>query len=115
MLERESLDFTGFFRALTDSRRGEIDAEWLRDLEELRLRAGTEADVSQRLMEGTNPVYIPRNFRVDNALGEMARGNEEPLHRLLRAIRNPLQRQDGLEELEEVPASSRPFVSYCGT
>ena len=91
MLERESLDFTGFFRALTDARRDEIDAEWLRDLEELRLRAGTEADVSQRLMEGTNPVYIPRNFRVDNALGEMTRGNEEPLRRLLRAIRNPLQ------------------------
>lgn len=115
MLERESLDFTGFFRALTDARRDEIDAEWLRDLEELRLRAGTEADVSQRLMEVTNPVYIPRDFRVDNALGEMTRGNEEPLRRLLRAIRNPLQRQDGLEELEEVPASSRPFVSYCGT
>ena len=125
LLEKHSLDFTEFFYTLTHTPEqisllsGEDSAEelmdWLSELMEFRGVTGTAEAVSRSLMEGANPLYIPRNMRVDAALREVEKGNSEPVERLLDALRQPMTRRDGLEDLETAPDNSRFFTSFCGT
>lgn len=125
LLEKHSLDFTEFFYTLTHapeqiSLLGGADSaeelmDWLSELMEFRGVTGTAEAVSRNLMEGANPLYIPRNMRVDAALREVEKGNGEPVKRLLDALRQPMTRRDGLEDLETAPDNSRFFTSFCGT
>lgn len=125
LLEKNSLDFTEFFYTLTHASEqisllgGEDSAEelmdWLSELMELRGVTGTAETVSRSLMEGANPLYIPRNMRIDAALREVEKGNSGPVERLLDALRQPMTRRGGLEDLEIAPDNSRFFTSFCGT
>ena len=125
LLEKHSLDFTEFFYTLTHTPEqisllgGEDSVEelmdWLSELMEFRGVTGTAEAVSRSLMKGANPLYIPRNMRVDAALREVEKGNSRPVERLLDALRQPMTRRDGLEDLETAPDNSRFFTSFCGT
>lgn len=125
LLEKHSLDFTEFFYALTHTPEqisllgGEASVEelmdWLSELMEFLGVTGTDETVSRSLMEGANPLYIPRNMRVDAALREVEKGNSELVERLLDALRQPMTRRGGLEDLEIAPDNSRFFTSFCGT
>ncbi len=118
-LEREEGDFTLFFRALTEG--GELEGEfaagsaWRAELEEHRARTGTSPEQSALLMREANPIYIPRNHHVEQALREVERGETAKFERLLEAIREPFTRREGLEDLESPPPNARFFTSFCGT
>lgn len=127
LAEEKTLDFTGFFRALTDdaevqkseklqSLLGQEPAEtWLAELNRLRAETGASPEKSYQLMQGNNPVYIPRNLTLDAALRKVETGDAEPIQRLIEAVRNPYTRVVGNEDLEQAPDSSRFFTSFCGT
>ncbi len=67
-------------------------------------------------MDRVNPVYIPRNHRVEEALPQAALGEMGPFHRLLDAVSRPFEEQPGLENYAEpAPAGCAPHVTYCGT
>jgi uncharacterized protein YdiU (UPF0061 family) len=67
-------------------------------------------------MDRVNPVYIPRNHRVEEALAQAAAGEMEPFHRLLGAVSRPFEERPGLEGYTgPAPAGCAPHVTYCGT
>lgn len=123
LLEQDSLDFTGFFRTLTDApdtlraltRMPATADTWLAELRDLRAATGTSADVAQALMEASNPVYIPRNHHLESALRAIERGEKAPLERILDAVRDPYTRRSHLANLETPPPNARSFTSFCGT
>src|SRR5258708_18625698 len=67
-------------------------------------------------MDRVNPVYIPRNHRVEEALAQAALGEMGPFHRLLDAVSRPFAGRHGLETYSApAPSGYAPHVAYCGT
>ena len=67
-------------------------------------------------MRAVNPVYIPRNHLLDEALTAAEDGDLTAVHRLLEAVTDPLTPRPGFERYAEPgPADGAPFVTYCGT
>ncbi|MFD9732675.1 protein adenylyltransferase SelO family protein, partial [Micrococcus luteus] len=67
-------------------------------------------------MRVVNPVNIPRNHLLDEALTAAEGGDLTPVHRLLEAVTDPFTPRPGFERYAEPgPADGAPFVTYCGT
>jgi uncharacterized protein YdiU (UPF0061 family) len=68
-------------------------------------------------MRRHNPVVIPRNHRVEEALeAATSSGDYQPFNRLLAALANPFE--DGLEKdgcREPSPGGSAGYQTFCGT
>lgn len=67
-------------------------------------------------MRQTNPVYIPRNHLVDEALKGAETGDYELFRELLAAVTSPFERRTGWERFEfPAPEDFGDFITYCGT
>ena len=67
-------------------------------------------------MDRVNPVYIPRNHRVEEALAAAAEGEMGPFRRLADVVSRPFQERPGWEDYAgPAPVSCAPYVTYCGT
>jgi serine/tyrosine/threonine adenylyltransferase len=65
-------------------------------------------------MDRVNPVYIPRNHRVEEALTAATAGDLGPFRTLLDVVARPFTPRPGLEEYAG-PGDDTPYVTYCGT
>jgi len=120
LLKEGRVDYTSFFRHLGHAARGDAEParalfaglagfdDWLS-----RWRAlGPDAD----LMDRTNPVYIPRNHLVEEALTAATAGDLDPLERLLAAVTAPYDERPGLERYAmPAPEDFGPYQTFCGT
>ena len=111
-LGRDRVDYTSFFRRLAEAARGQADpasGDWV-----ARWRAlGPDADAMDRV----NPVYIPRNHLVEEALTAATEGDLEPLEKLLAAVTSPYEPRPGFERYAE-PAPEELggcYQTFCGT
>ena len=67
-------------------------------------------------MDRVNPVYIPRNHLVEEALTAATAGDLGPFDRLLDVVSRPFEERPGLEGYAgPAPAGGAPHVTYCGT
>jgi serine/tyrosine/threonine adenylyltransferase len=121
LLREGRVDWTGSFRALGAAARG--DTEPARGL--FVDLAAFDAWVARWLalgpdpeaMDRTNPVYVPRNHLVEEALDAATAGDLDPLHRLLDAGSTPYGERPGLERY----AGPAPedfgggYQTFCGT
>ncbi len=118
LLVETRVDHTTFFRQLTVAARGD-------DAPVRALVGASGAEVLDRwharqpaaeAMERANPVYIPRNHLVEEALEAATAGDLGPFQRLLAVVTDPYTARPGLERYEQpAPPNSGPFVTYCGT
>jgi uncharacterized protein YdiU (UPF0061 family) len=68
------------------------------------------------MMDRVNPVYVPRNHLVEEALDAATDGDLEPLRRLLEAVTDPFNVRPGVERYAEAaPESFGPYRTFCGT
>jgi uncharacterized protein YdiU (UPF0061 family) len=120
LLQQGHVDHTSFFRNLGAAARG--DAEPARgtflDLEAFdgwlqRWRTlGPDADAMDRV----NPVYIPRNHLVEEALGAATDGDLDALERLLDVVAAPFVERPGLERYASpAPQDFGDYRTFCGT
>lgn len=121
LLESSRVDLTTCFRGLSDVARGRRDATRDRFVHRAAFDAWAERWLAMRpdaeAMDRVNPVYVPRNHLVEEALAAATEGDLEPLERLLDAVRLPFEERAGLERYAE-PGPERDFRSYrtyCGT
>jgi protein adenylyltransferase len=119
-LEQSRVDHTSFYRFLGRAARGDLEPArglfidlaafdgWL-----ARWRAlGPDADAMDRV----NPVYIPRNHLVEEALAAATAGELEPLSRLLAVVTAPYDERPGLERYAEpAPEDFGAYRTFCGT
>jgi uncharacterized protein YdiU (UPF0061 family) len=67
-------------------------------------------------MDRVNPVYIPRNHLVEEALTAATGGDMAPFRRLVGVVADPFVEHPGLERYAEpAPLGCGPHVTYCGT
>ncbi|WP_340539805.1 protein adenylyltransferase SelO [Nocardioides sp. GXZ039] len=120
LLQRDHPDFTSFFRALADAADG--DAAPARDLVLDRdgfdrwLARWQSLEPDSGLMRRTNPVVIPRNHLVEEALSAATAGDLDPFGRLLDAVSRPFEARPGFGRYAEpAPESFGAYTTYCGT
>jgi serine/tyrosine/threonine adenylyltransferase len=120
LLKESQVDYTSFFRQLSEAVRG--DADPVRGLSidlagfddwRSRWRAlGPDAESMDRV----NPIYIPRNHLVEEALSAATAGDLNPLQQLLVAVTAPYDERPGLQRYASpAPADSGPYQTFCGT
>jgi uncharacterized protein YdiU (UPF0061 family) len=119
LMRAQQVDFTGFFRALpAGTARAMFTEPGPFDAWAARRAAALPADGAAVAagMDRVNPVYIPRNHRVEEALAQAALGEMGPFRRLLGAVSRPFDERPGLEDYTHpAPAGCAPYVTYCGT
>jgi uncharacterized protein YdiU (UPF0061 family) len=120
LLQQNRADLTTSFRALADVARG--DAAPLRDtiLDLAAFDAWAQRwralDPDPAAMDRVNPVHIPRNHLVEEALDAATAGDLGPLHRLVDVVRAPFHPRPGLERYAlPAPDGAGPYVTFCGT
>ena len=128
-MDGQSVDHTKLFRSLAEALRGDEKTllklfddptRFKLWLEKWKTRlAQNESGLEQiaKDMDGVNPIYIPRNHKVEEALQAASKNADyAPFKQLLAVLMNPYEKRDGLEEYEE-PASrdEGPYVTFCGT
>lgn len=120
MMHASGSDFTNTFRTLSD------DPEMARDhfadrdgfdtwAARWRERLG-DVEAAQDLMRATNPVYIPRNHRVEQMIQAAVSGDDAPFHRLTRVLADPFTVQEDAEDLRQPPQPAEEVrATFCGT
>jgi uncharacterized protein YdiU (UPF0061 family) len=67
-------------------------------------------------MDRVNPVYVPRNHQVEEALAAATAGDLEPFHRLVDVLAQPFDERPGLEAYAApAPPSFGAYRTFCGT
>ena len=128
-MDQQAVDFTKLFRYLADSLQGDTtkvkalfdDAEkfdqWYGHWQS-RLERNPMA-VPERIaaMHKVNPVYIPRNHLVEDALEAAEKEfNLEPLEKLLTVLADPFsEKKEFSEYAEPAPEDLPPYQTFCGT
>ena len=117
LLREDKVDWTSAFRALACVARGDADTfapapdrfgGWV----DRWMALAPDPD----LMDRVNPVYIPRNHLVEDALTQASVGDLTPYHRLLDAVTQPFDERPGLEAYAApAPPGYGTHVTYCGT
>jgi serine/tyrosine/threonine adenylyltransferase len=127
LMKAARLDFTSTWRALARDLRGDTDAVrgQILDMEAydawrerwLVLLEGTDRETAAMRMDQVNPVYIPRNHLVEEALEAAREGDLTSLEALLSVVTDPYDEKSGLTAY----ASPAPddftdsYLTYCGT
>ncbi|MCT7661410.1 protein adenylyltransferase SelO [Mycobacterium deserti] len=119
-LQQSRVDFTSFFRRLGSAARGDLEPargefvdlaafdDWL-----ARWRA---LDPDGDAMDRANPVYIPRNHLVEEALKAATAGDLGPLQQLLAVLAAPYDERPGLERYAQpAPDDFGTYRTFCGT
>ena len=68
------------------------------------------------LMQAKNPIFIPRNHRVEQAIAAGNQGDFKAFHQLNEVLRNPFVEQPQNSEYENPPQPAEVVqATYCGT
>jgi uncharacterized protein YdiU (UPF0061 family) len=129
IMKNEKADFTLVFRYLADFIVGKENLlinlfdnskkinEWT-DIWKNRIEKEGKFDKSLCIkMKKINPLYIPRNHLVENALDEaLSKENYKSFHNLLGFITNPYDEISNSDEYTlPAPITDKPYKTFCGT
>ncbi len=120
-------DFTLVFRRLSQAVRGESDAVhqlfdqsgafdvWARRWRKRLEQEGGDAETRAQAMDRVNPIYIPRNHKVEEALSAAVQYQDmKPFSKLLEVLSQPFDEVAGNEAYAE-PVPDPSYTTCCGT
>jgi len=70
---------------------------------------------SMELMRSNNPLFIPRNYKVEEALTAAEQNNLNPLIQILEILEKPYEEQLGKEDYQSPSKSNEKYQTFCGT
>ena len=120
LMEQSEVDMTLFFRSLPgvgegdspealgdcfyDESKKRADFEtwqsWLEDYAQRVMVVGADSGERRRSMELANPIYVPRNYLLQEAIELAENGDLGRVHELLGLFTKPYEKQDGKEHFE---------------
>ena len=120
-MKNNNADYTNTFCHLMD---GEFDDEiyknddfkgWTNEWQK-RIKLNNSSDQHLELMKKTNPVVIPRNQKVEEALADADKGNLNTMNKLLKVLSDPYSDQENIIEFQKpMPNSNEKYQTFCGT
>jgi uncharacterized protein YdiU (UPF0061 family) len=133
LLQEQRVDFTSAFRSLSSVLRGTagstdtaralftedpaaFDAWATRWTAAAAARPERAAEIADA-MDRANPIYIPRNHLVEEALAAATAGDVAPFERLVDVVSDPFTERPGLETYATPapPAFCSGYRTFCGT
>lgn len=124
LMKKYKADYTNTFLNLTLGNINNIEMfskedfkDWYTLWQERLKKQGESMEDSIELMKKNNPVVIPRNHRVEEALKAAVNNNDYTvMNKLLEVINNPYDYSNISEYYSELPKpTSCPYKTYCGT
>ena len=125
LMAEQRVDYTSCLRSLSSMVRG--DTEPARSLfadpsafdawsgRWLGLLGVDRVAIADR-MDRANPIYIPRNHLVEDALADATAGDLAPFEQLLEVVTNPFEQREGWKRYESgAPTDAPPHRTFCGT
>lgn len=119
----QSADFTNTFVDLTYDTKLESEMasredflNWHDRWQKRLIRQSPSKSDSVQLMKASNPLVIPRNHRVEEALKAAEEDNDyKILNDLLKVLEKPYAYIEEHQGYTQPSQSNKPYVTYCGT
>ena len=89
-------------------------SDWKKRWQE-RLSQNSSSEKYINLMRSVNPIVIPRNHIVEDALKKANQGNFEPINNFLKILSNPYTDQKHITEYQIPSQSDENYQTFCGT
>ena len=122
-MEKNKVDYTNTFIFLTSKtiknsetyNNADFDLWKIKWVKRLTV-FGNSHDKSMELMNFSNPMVIPRNHKVEEALTLASNGDLTLFNKLIKILKNPyLVNNDDLEFMSPTPHSDNKYQTFCGT
>lgn len=127
-MEGQDIDYTRFFRALAQAALANpapvtdmfqdksAITSWLSQWAERLMRDPADPTDRAAAMDKINPIYIPRNHLVEEALAAADTGDMAPFNALLDVLSDPFTKRDGLDKYAlAAPETFGSYKTFCGT
>ncbi len=128
-LAKGEVDFTLFFRHLTQVAAGAPDdslialfstraraMSWLASWRARVSKESMDAQTRSAIMQGVNPIFIPRNHRVEEAIAHALRGDFTTFSEFADVLANPYGEQPDMAQYEAPPLEHEKVrETFCNT
>ena len=120
-MEKNKADYTNTFCNLMDVNSDEIYKNndfinWKNEWKKRSELNNSTKEKQSKLMKSNNPIVIPRNHKVEEALAEADKGSLDKMKKLLAILKNPYDNQNNIEEYQTpAPSSNEKYQTFCGT
>ncbi len=121
-MKKNKADYTNTFYHLMNVRSNDEiykKTDFLTWIDKWKLRSQLNNSSKERqikLMRKNNPIIIPRNHKVEEALKDANNGNLNKINRLLNILDKPYDNQDIANEYRlPAPESKEKYQTFCGT
>jgi len=119
-MEKNKADYTNTFCYLMNIKindkiyKDEYFVKWYNEWQKRISENNNSKEKSLKLMNNVNPIIIPRNHKVEEALKAANEDDLEVMNRLLSKLDNPYDEQKGIDDYQS-PSSDESYQTFCGT
>ena len=122
-MQKEQADYTNTFLTIEGALQPDgiytstVFSNWMEKRNSLLSAAGVNKEKAKVIMHHQNPVVIPRNHRVEEALDAAVINNDLTLfNQLLQLVQHPYEPEGAYTKYQEPPINGDGFyATYCGT
>ena len=120
-MEKNKADYTNTFCHLMGINSDEVykNVEFVNWKNEWKKRSelnNSTKEKQSKLMKSNNPIVIPRNHKVEEALAEADKGSLDKMKKLLAILKNPYDNQNNIQEYQTpAPSNNVKYQTFCGT
>ena len=121
-MEKHKIDYTNTFCHLMEIKiddntyKEEAFITWFEEWKKRSKLNNSSKEKQIELMKKNNPIVIPRNHKVEEALSEAYNGNLEKMNKLNNVLKNPYSNQEDIAEYQiPAPTTNEKYQTFCGT
>ena len=121
-MEKHKIDYTNTFCHLMEIKiddntyKEEAFITWFEEWKKRSKLNNSSKEKQIELMKKNNPIVIPRNHKVEEALSEAYNGNLEKMNKLNNVLKNPYSNQEDIVEYQvPAPMTDEKYQTFCGT
>ena len=88
---------------------------WKKRWEDRSSKNNSTLKNSMELMRNNNPLFIPRNHKVEEALEAAEQNDLKPFNKMLEVLEKPYDKQERKEDYQYPSTSDKKYQTFCGT
>ena len=88
---------------------------WKKRWEERILKNNNTQKKSIELMRNNNPLIIPRNHKIEEALKAAEQNNFKPINKIIKILDKPYNDQEEILDYQSPSISKEKYQTFCGT
>ena len=121
-MEKNKADYTNTFCHLMDIDTGDVIYQkndfinWAKEWKKRSNLNNSYREKGIELMKKNNPIIIPRNHIVEDALKKAESGDLDKVNKLLQVLKEPFEKQKKIKEYQKPsPMGNKKYQTFCGT